>query len=517
MTNFNSCFQGCTSLQSIPSGLFDSNTAVTNFQYCFYGCSSLTDFTLYIGSSSVTSCSSFVSKKSGTTRIVYVPDSSTTYTKFTAVASTLGLTVNPITYTIIEVSSPSYEKEYDGEPISISDRGTPSISSGELAQGDSISFTLTGNIPALIGSYNNTFDYTLTNNSGAYYIVQKTYGTLVITDDCFSNGSEILESMLTMTVENDEYEYKLGDTVTFNIEAFNPYNYALTINLIEIEDVTLAQSTFEDVHAGATITTSATYTVSESDIINEGFTNTLTASYGINKTITAVCSILTEEPNPSLSVAMATVSTPANEESYALGETIYYEIVVTNDGNLTLTDIVVSSERTGDEWTIDELPPGASSITLEASSTVSEEDILEGEVIADITASTISPVDGEDYMATDENSEPTEDPNPLLSVTVSETSTPANGVAYAPGETIRYTIEYQNVGNLTLTSVDVYDELSAHGQTPYSLFPGESYSFTAECHPSSAGTYSTSLVCSADNPSEEETSFVLNDISFTVA
>jgi len=42
ITSFSSCFTDCTSLTSIPSGLFDNNTAVTNFNVCFRYCTSLT-------------------------------------------------------------------------------------------------------------------------------------------------------------------------------------------------------------------------------------------------------------------------------------------------------------------------------------------------------------------------------------------------------------------------------------------------------------------------------------------
>ena len=92
-TNFDSCFYRCSSLQSIPEELFDKNTAATSFYYCFRNCSSLADFTLHIGSSSVSSCNSFVTNQSGTTRTIYVPSGSTTQTTFNAVASSLGLTV----------------------------------------------------------------------------------------------------------------------------------------------------------------------------------------------------------------------------------------------------------------------------------------------------------------------------------------------------------------------------------------------------------------------------------------
>ena len=40
-TSFNRCFSGCTSLSSIPTGLFDNNTQATDFRFCFSACHSL--------------------------------------------------------------------------------------------------------------------------------------------------------------------------------------------------------------------------------------------------------------------------------------------------------------------------------------------------------------------------------------------------------------------------------------------------------------------------------------------
>jgi len=42
VNTFTNCFRSCSSLTSIPVGLFDNNTQVTTFSACFYGCSSLT-------------------------------------------------------------------------------------------------------------------------------------------------------------------------------------------------------------------------------------------------------------------------------------------------------------------------------------------------------------------------------------------------------------------------------------------------------------------------------------------
>ena len=93
VTTFYWCFYNCTSLTSIPEGLFTNNTRVTTFYECFNKCSSLNDFTIHIGASNVSNCTDFVTKKSNTTRTVYVPNNSTTKTNFNKVASSLGLTI----------------------------------------------------------------------------------------------------------------------------------------------------------------------------------------------------------------------------------------------------------------------------------------------------------------------------------------------------------------------------------------------------------------------------------------
>ena len=42
ITSLTNCFYGCTSLVSIPEGLFDNNPNITDFGYCFYNCSNIT-------------------------------------------------------------------------------------------------------------------------------------------------------------------------------------------------------------------------------------------------------------------------------------------------------------------------------------------------------------------------------------------------------------------------------------------------------------------------------------------
>ena len=83
-------------------------------------------------------------------------------------------------------------------------------------------------------------------------------------------------------------------------------------------------------------------------------------------------------------IATVTTSTPY-VEAYVTGETITYEITITNDGTVTLVDVVVTDELTGDTWTINSLAVGASE-TFTATYTVTEADTYAGSVVNVVTA-----------------------------------------------------------------------------------------------------------------------------------
>ncbi len=85
-------------------------------------------------------------------------------------------------------------------------------------------------------------------------------------------------------------------------------------------------------------------------------------------------------PEYGLKVEKNATSKPANGEAYEPGETIEYEIIVTNTGDGTLTDVEVVDELTGDKWVISVLEPGESK-TYTASYTVTEADAKAGKVL----------------------------------------------------------------------------------------------------------------------------------------
>ena len=303
-------------------------------------------------------------------------------------------------------------------------------------------------------------------NATDNYDITYVLGRLTITDGTGEDEEPVPDGLVVTKADQNTAEnvaYALGQTVTFVIKATNIYNSVKTITLSEIEGVTLAQSEFSNVGAGETIETTATYKITEADILNGSFTNTVTAKIqdGVQKT--AEATVTTSEPNPSLSVVKTTISTPEGEK-YALGETITYKITVTNDGNVTISNISIEDKLPGftfDEGAVTtgiELAPGKSAEAT-GSYTVTEADVLKGKVVNEATATGDSPEDVDDPEVTPGTKEdPTEEPDPSLSVVKTTTSTP-EGEKYALGETITYKITVTNDGNVTISNISIEDKL----------------------------------------------------------
>ena len=292
--------------------------------------------------------------------------------------------------------------------------------------------------------------------------------------------------------------YGLGDTIPYMIKVVNNGNVTVT-DITVTDDLTGNEWTIDQLEPGAYEEYQAEYTVTEADVMAGKVVNVATAEgtdpegEKVSKEDTET--VETEISNPHLtvvkettsapanlslihiSVTKETTSTPANGEAYALGETITYKITAANDGNLTLKNVVVTDELTGDEWTIDSLAPGQSSEAFTASHKVTQKDILNGSVVNEATAAGKSPDPDKPDPGVEpgETEDPTVDPNGHLTVTKETTSTPENGAAYALGETITYKVTATNDGNLTLKNVVVTDELTGDKWTIESLKPGDVY------------------------------------------
>jgi uncharacterized repeat protein (TIGR01451 family) len=177
---------------------------------------------------------------------------------------------------------------------------------------------------------------------------------------------------------------------------------------------------------------------------------------------------------------------------------------VVNTGNVTVEGIRIVDELEG--FTFDEgeittgitLAPGESA-SASGSYTVTEADILAGSVV---NTATVDGVDPED-IDPDEEEVPTVEPVSDLTVDKAVTSTPANGEGYALGEAITYTITVVNTGNVTISGIEVIDELEGftfdEGETVtgITLAPGESVTVSGSYVVTEADILAGSVVNSA--------------------
>ena len=384
------------------------------------------------------------------------------------VTRTYQITPKPVT-----ITTNSDEKVFDNTAL------TADGSVEGIVAGETYSFTVTGS-QTWVGRSDNTYEMVWATEDNHYtakqsnYTVSENVGTLTVTDG--TPETPVDPSLVvnkTHEAKADGTTFKAGDVITFTITVKNIYDEVKTITLAEQEGVTLDQDTFEGVQPGAEITATATYTVTEADIVNGTFTNNVTATFsGVDKEYTGTDTVEEfETPNPHMTITKTTKDVEKNH-IYKLGETISYVITVKNDGNLTLTDVTVEDALTGnageDAWTIPTFAPGEER-TFETSYVVTEADVLAGRVINNVIGTATDPTNPKTPVTPGEKEDPVETPNPGL--TVVKTADTEGQVTL--GQKITYTITVTNNGNVTISGVKLVDPLTRDNWTIDKIKPGE--------------------------------------------
>ena len=386
----------------------------------------------------------------------------------------------------ITIQAADGSKVYDSTPLT---NDGWSKTEGELVNGDTItSVTVTGS-QTLVGESDNVpsnakiVDATGTDVTAAYAITYKN-GTLKVTDGTGPDDPPVNPDDVGSKTHEDK-KYKLGETITWNIEATNIYNEVKTITFVEKEGFTLEQSVFEDVAPGGIVKTKATHVVTEADILAGEINNTVTVKYSGGTDIEIPDEPAEpEEKNPHLTITKKTTSNMP-DNGYALGDTITYEIRVKNDGNVTIKDITLTDTVKGYN-AVDitanldktELAPGDEAKAAYEHK-VTEQDILAGEVVNTATATGKDPdKDEPEVVPGTTDPDPTEDLDTTLSVNKKVTSQPANGKAFVLGEEISYDIIVKNEGNVPYTNVTVTDKKTNFTANIETLGVGEEKTFT---------------------------------------
>ncbi|MFE7198068.1 DUF7507 domain-containing protein [Microbacterium oxydans] len=307
---------------------------------------------------------------------------------------------------------------------------------------------------------------------------------------------------LTVTKTADLEELTAaGQTINYSFLVSNTGNVTLT-------DVSVTETAFSgtgtapvatcpagaaSLAAGASVTCTASYVVTQADIDAGGVTNTATTT-GTPPTGTPPVSPpstveVPVDPTPGISVVKS--ASPNTADAYVVGQEITYSFVVTNTGNVTLTDVTVDEGTFTGSGTapVPTCPAGAASlapgvqVVCTATYVLTQADVDAGSVSNSATATGVPPT-GTPPVSPPSTTEVPVDPAPAMTVVKSADLQELT----AAGQTINYSFVATNTGNVTLTDVTITETAFSGTGTPpvvtcpagaASLVPGANVTCTA--------------------------------------
>ncbi len=269
----------------------------------------------------------------------------------------------------------------------------------------------------------------------------------------------------------------LGNTITYTFTVTNTGN--TTLHNVVVTDpmvgLTITGSPIASLAVGATNSTiKGTYVITQADIDAGKVTNSAlaTALDPQNRTVTdisgtAVNNNTSTDTPVTQTPSIALVKTAAVGGTGILGNTITYTFTVTNTGNTTLTNVVVTDPMVGLTITgspIATLAPGATNSTIKGTYVIIQADIDAGKVT---NSALVTAKDPQNNNITDisgttvNNNTSTETPvtqAPAIAL-VKTAVYNGNATKAALGDTITYTFTVTNTGNTTLSNVVVTDPM----------------------------------------------------------
>lgn len=295
-----------------------------------------------------------------------------------------------------------------------------------------------------------------------------------------------LELVKTATPANVE-EAAAGDLLYWHFDISNTGD--ITIKDIAIIDEMLTEKGYTieldktTLASGETAHGVVEYTLTQEDIDNGDLSNTATvigSSTGAdNAEVSSAESAFTVgvAQHPELFLEKS-----VSQESAKIGDELFYTIIITNKGNVTLTKVRLADAAMGDVEVAETLSPGES-ITLTAPLTVTEENAI-AQLISSPAVATANSPDAENppepaegYVETPVESNP--------AVSAVKTGVCESDEPHA-GDTVVWTLEIENTGDITLTGLQIIDEaLAATGDhfeidEDVRLTPGEKIALECE-------------------------------------
>ncbi|RBQ01908.1 DUF7507 domain-containing protein, partial [Pedobacter miscanthi] len=288
---------------------------------------------------------------------------------------------------------------------------------------------------------------------------------------------------------------RTGDVINYNIVFKNTGNVTLTnIALVDAnaDAGSLTPANITSILPGATVNITAKHTVKQSEVNAGGFSNQVSATVKDPKGNT-IAKVSDDPSTPAVDDATFTpiVADPSVRftkmiaNSAGVVKTIEYSIQVTNTGNITLTDIVVTDPGADagsiTPSVISKLEPAETALIL-ARHTLTQPEIDYGKFVnqASLVAKFAS-AGKLNKLSDDPKTLAPDDPTVFLIKEAPGLTLVKTGVLSADGNTVAYTFTAKNTGNVTLTNFSLVDPKMSSTITfnPTSIAPDETATATA--------------------------------------
>ena len=290
---------------------------------------------------------------------------------------------------------------------------------------------------------------------------------------CTFSDSQIIQTLSITKVATEQSYDSVGDVINYTITATNTGNVAqnLTVSDPNVSNLVCTPSNGSSVAPGASMTCTASHTITQADIDAGSYLNTSCVD-ATGATQACAGEDVPAVQTPALSIEKTVTGVDADTTPPfsvdAAGDVISYSILVTNTGNQTLTGVSVSDPRitnldcdpsTGNQTTGFVLAPGAT-LTCTGTYTVLQSDLDgngggDGDIDNTATADSI-----QTEPVTDSAAVPLGQSAALSiekTVTGVDADTTPPFAVDAAGDVISYSILVTNIGNQTLTGVAVSD------------------------------------------------------------
>ena len=412
-----------------------------------------------------------------------------------------------ITRRQVTFQADSGEKKYDGEELTAP---TWKLADGTLADGQQEIAHVEGSQTLVGESENKITDLKIFANVASQEAegsepeaqdVTKNYsiillaGLLKVTD---GSEEDPVDPGQVVTKTHEDKTYDLDETVTFTINVKNIYDEAKTVRIIELPGVVIEGApqetpnvlTVEKVPAGETVTATATYKITEADIANGSFVNTVKVEFEGGKPFENTDTVTTVDPVRSYTLTKKSSESIHENGMFKAGETIHYTLTVTNTGNQTLENVEITdtlnaagtisniqgadSKQDGKVtiFTISSLAPKAEA-TITYDYVVQEAD--KGNTISNAAVGTLAnPEDPDGEKPGDNTDNPVENPKlevkkDIVSITAADGTQKDKAGKADLNDIIIYSVTVTNTGNVKLTNVKITDSLEgiqlAEGQS----------------------------------------------------